>query len=90
MCTPEFKETKMFDKQKKLEISPDELQVIEDALQTQSKILHIQANAGGTGASRRLNDVKRVLSHISQQKPRDAKPRCRSRLGWFGSSRVQN
>ena len=52
----------MFDNKQKLEISQDELALIEAALHTQSKILSVQASAGGSKALGRLNDVKRVLS----------------------------
>ena len=58
----------MFDDTQKLEISQKELELIEAALHTQSKILGVEANAGGSQALRRLNDVKRVLATISQQK----------------------
>ena len=76
----------MFDKQQKLEISPEEFAVIEAALHTQSKILNVQASAGGSSARRRLNEVKRVLAHLAAQKPSEEKPQCRSRIGWFGRS----
>tara|TARA_R110002049_G_scaffold10127_6_gene50582 strand:+ start:52094 stop:52333 length:240 start_codon:yes stop_codon:yes gene_type:complete len=73
----------MLDKQQKLEISPAELAVIEAALHTQSKILHVQASAGGTAARTRLNEVKRVLARIAQQTPAPQAP-CRTRaFGWF-------
>ena len=77
----------MFDCDKKLEVSDDELAVIEAALHTQAKILNVQAVAGGSGARRRLNEVKRVLAHVANL--RDAaedRPR-RSFFGWFGLAR---
>jgi len=46
----------MFDTKQKLEVSQDELAVIEAALHTQVKILNVQATAGGSGARRKLND----------------------------------
>lgn len=77
----------MLEKQKKLEVSPDQLEVIEAALHTQSKILNVQAEAGGNAARLRLNEVKRLLAQLSQEKPTDTRT-CRSRsLGWFGRSR---
>lgn len=61
---------------KKLEISPSELDLIANALETQSKILCMQASAGGHGALARLNEVKRVLAtvaiHRESQTPRRA------------------
>lgn len=78
----------MFDKQKKLDVSEDELAVIEAALHTQAKILNVQAVAGGSGARRRLNEVKRVLVQVSSQREGS---KCtstrRSVLGWFGLAR---
>ncbi|MCX7564802.1 hypothetical protein OS189_00415 [Sulfitobacter sp. F26169L] len=53
---------------KKLEISQTELEVIAGALETQAKILRMQASAGGSGAMARLNEVKRVLASISSQR----------------------
>jgi hypothetical protein len=58
----------MLDEKQKLEISQDDLALIEAALQTQSKILGVQASAGGSNALGRLNDVKRVLATIAQQR----------------------
>jgi hypothetical protein len=58
----------MLDEKQKLEISQDDLVLIEAALHTQSKILGVQASAGGSKALGRLNDVKRVLATIAQQK----------------------
>ena len=46
----------MFDTHERLDVTQDELAVIEAALHTQAKILHVQAAAGGSGARRRLND----------------------------------
>ncbi|MCX8227606.1 MAG: hypothetical protein OTI35_16155 [Sulfitobacter sp.] len=59
----------MSDEKQKLEISRDELALIEAALHTQAKILGVQASAGGSKALTRLNDVKRALATITQQKP---------------------
>jgi len=80
----------MFDRHKKLEISPEELAVIEAALHTQSKILNVQASAGGNTARRRLNEVKRVLARLSAQKPAETRPRCRTAAGWFGRTRTSS
>ncbi len=77
----------MFDKKQKLEISQDELDLIESALHTQSKILSVQASAGGSKALARLNEIKRVLATIAQQKPakRKVKASCN---GFFKMSRL--
>lgn len=61
----------MFDTTQKLEISPREIELIESALETQSKILGVQAGAGGAGATEKLNEVKRVLATVSSQRVSD-------------------
>lgn len=78
----------MFDKHQKLEISQDELAVIEAALHTQSKILNVQASAGGTVARDRLNEVKSVLALVAQHRCGDAKPCRKPGFRWFGMSRI--
>lgn len=57
----------MIDTIKKLEVTPEELDLFISALETQSKILQMQASAGGRGANERLNDVKSLLASISSQ-----------------------
>jgi ribosomal protein L29 len=72
---------------KKLEISLDELDLIASALETQSKILRMQAGAGGTGALARLNEVKRVLATVTSQ--RDAgRPKKAESGSWLGLLRM--
>ncbi len=53
---------------KKLEVSSIEMDIITSALETQSKILCMQASAGGHGALARLNEVKRVLATVAAQR----------------------
>jgi phage-related tail protein len=55
-------------KTKKLEVSQNELDLIASALETQTKILNMQASAGGHGALARLNEVKRLLAEVSSQR----------------------
>ncbi len=78
----------MPEKQQKLEISREHLNVIESALHTQSKILNVQADAGGSGARAKLNEVKRVLAHLASQNPEDNQPSGTPIGGWFGISRL--
>jgi len=74
----------MLDNQQKIAVSAEQLEVIESALHTQSKILNVQAEAGGSAARQRLNEVKRLLALLSQQKPTEAPKRCtRGALGWL-------
>lgn len=78
----------MFDTQQKLEISQEELIIIEAALHTQAKILNVQASAGGQAAQSRLNDVKRVLSIVAQHSDAPSTPESKPASGWFGMSRI--
>ncbi|MDF1728833.1 MAG: hypothetical protein P1U53_13910 [Sulfitobacter sp.] len=59
----------MFGSKQRIEIDTDQLAEIENALHTQSKILGVQASAGGRQARERLDIVKRALSTIARQKP---------------------
>ena len=71
---------------KKLEISPIELDLIANALETQSKILCMQASAGGHGALARLNEVKRVLATIASHREDTSPPRTEN-IGLWGLMR---
>jgi len=57
----------MNDNMKKLEISPTELEIIANALETQTKILRMQVNAGGQDAKVKLNEVNRLLDTVANE-----------------------
>ncbi|KHA53045.1 hypothetical protein [Sulfitobacter geojensis] len=78
----------MFGKQQTLEVSAQEISVMEAALHTQSKILHVQAGAGDAAAVAQLNVVKQVLARIAQQKPSTPEPTGRVGFPWCGLSRI--
>jgi hypothetical protein len=78
----------MLEKQQKIDVSPAQLAVIEAALHTQSKILDVQAEAGGSTARRRLNEVKTLLAQLAQQKPAEPMRRRSRARNWFGRSRI--
>lgn len=78
----------MFEKMQKLEVSQEELAIIEAALHTQSQILNVEAGAGATSALQRLNGVKRVLTLLDQQKPIEETPKPSAPTGWFGMARI--
>jgi hypothetical protein len=73
----------MTDTTKKLEISPTELDIIASALETQTKILSMQASAGGHGANTRLNDIKRLLATVTQQTEKPSGS-CTAHSGFWG------
>ena len=77
----------MFEKMQKLEVSQDELAIIEAALHTQSQILSVEAGGGASAALQRLNGVKRVLTMIDQQKPVEDRKRNCAPTSWFGIPR---
>ena len=53
-----------------LDLTPQELHVIEAALHTQEKILSVQSRAGGDGLARtRLEELKSVLASLNRQRP---------------------
>jgi hypothetical protein len=76
----------MLQTQQNIEVSEEEMAVIEAALHTQSKILHVQASAGGNKARERLNQVKRVLARLTQQKSKQTPERPRSGFNLFCTS----
>ncbi|MDG1240319.1 MAG: hypothetical protein P8N59_05790 [Planktomarina sp.] len=79
----------MTHKTKKLEISQSELDLIAGALETQMKILNMQASAGGHGALAKLNEVKSLLASVSSQ--RDTARAMRGETsGFWGMLRAMN
>ena len=78
----------MFGKQQAIDVSAQEISVIEAALHTQSKILNVQAGAGDAMAVTQLNEVKQVLARLAQQKPTKLEPSGRMGFPWCGLSRI--
>ena len=79
----------MFEKMQKLEVSQEELAIIEDALHTQSQILNVEVGAGGATARARLNGVKRLLSMLDQHKTtQDVTKKQPCSTGWLGMARL--
>ncbi len=78
----------MFTPLQKLEVSTQELAVIEAALHTQSNILNVQAGAGGREVRAQLNEVKQVLARLAQQKPAEKKPCASRNFLWCGMARL--
>lgn len=74
----------------KLEISHNELAVIADALETQQKILMLQADAGTPEARQRLNAVKRLLGRLSTVKPKPVRTWTMPGLGGIRMRRLSS
>lgn len=53
-----------------LKLTQDEIAAIEGALNTQVKILNMQASAGLPKALAQLTQAKRTLARLARQKPR--------------------
>jgi hypothetical protein len=73
--------------QNKLDVNQDQMDMIEAALHTQSKILNMQAEAGGSGARDKLNEIKSLLALLGQQKKRQTPRTSDLATGWFCMTR---
>ena len=56
----------MLDNLHNLDLSSQDIEIIESALHTQKKILAVQSEAGGSGANKKLVDLKRLLKRINR------------------------
>lgn len=52
-----------------LDLTKQDLELIETALQTQEKILSVQSRAGGGAARAQLNDLKGLMRRLRRQTP---------------------
>ena len=59
----------MIDEVQKVDLTRQDLDIIESALATQEKILSVQARAGGRAARTRLNDLKSLMRRLRRQVP---------------------
>ena len=62
----------MLEDVQKIELTRQDLEMIESALATQEKILAVQSRAGGRDARARLNDLKSLMRRLRRQVPDDA------------------
>ena len=51
-----------------LGLTAKDIELIESALHTQKKILSVQSQAGGTGAGRKLAELKRLSARIGRMR----------------------
>ncbi|MBW4707544.1 hypothetical protein KX928_07075 [Roseobacter sp. YSTF-M11] len=72
----------MLDDTHNLDLTAKDIELIEAALQTQKKILSVQSQAGGSGARRKLTDLKHLIKRINRSSRRepDQQPMA---WGWF-------
>ncbi|MEO0381433.1 MAG: hypothetical protein AAF252_14285 [Pseudomonadota bacterium] len=59
----------MLDETHSVDLTLQDLELIEGALQTQEKILSVQSRAGGSAARTRLNDLKGLMRRLRRQTP---------------------
>ncbi|WP_299730110.1 hypothetical protein [uncultured Tateyamaria sp.] len=59
----------MLDETHSVDLTLQDLELIEAALQTQEKILSVQSRAGGNAARTRLNDLKGLMRRLRRQTP---------------------
>ena len=59
----------MLDDTYTVDLTKQDLELIEAALQTQEKILSVQSRAGGSAARARLNDLKGLMRRLRRQSP---------------------
>ncbi|WP_299687724.1 hypothetical protein [uncultured Tateyamaria sp.] len=62
----------MLDDTYAVDLTKQDLELIEAALQTQEKILSVQSRAGGSAARARLNDLKGLMRRLRRQTPAPA------------------
>jgi hypothetical protein len=62
----------MLDDVQKVDLTRQDLEMIEGALATQEKILAVQSRAGGRAARNRLNELKGLMRRLRRQIPEEA------------------
>jgi hypothetical protein len=74
----------MLDQTKSLKFSEHDLEVIQEALFTQEKILSVQSRAGGNGTKTRLNKLQGLLQRIRLQRDHTTDQKSGHRIGLWG------
>ncbi|WP_299862141.1 hypothetical protein [uncultured Roseobacter sp.] len=73
----------MLDNSHNLDLTAKDIELIESALHTQKKILSVQSEAGGSGARKRLTDLKHLMKRINRSTSRRSMSQPETqRLGW--------
>lgn len=68
----------MLDNQNNLDLTAKDIALIESALHTQKKILAVQSEAGGSGAHKKMNDLKNLMKRINRNKVRKCRAETQS------------
>ncbi len=75
----------MLDNTHNLDLSAQDLKLIQDALHTREKILSVQSRAGGNAAKRRLNEIKTLMARVGRNTAKPHQTECKS---WMGLTRT--
>ena len=75
----------MFNNLHTLELTAQDIALIEAALHTQKKILSVQSQAGGTGAHKKLVDLKQLIGRVGRAGAKTAPQPAR---GWLQALRA--
>jgi hypothetical protein len=75
----------MFNNLHTLELTAQDIALIEAALHTQKKILSVQSQAGGTGAHQKLSDLKQLIGRVGRAGAKAARQPGR---GWLQTLRA--
>lgn len=67
----------MIDDVQQIDLTRQDLDLIENALATQEKILAVQARAGGRQARAKLNDLKSLMRRLRRQVPDETPEKSR-------------
>ena len=76
----------MFEDVQRVDLTRQDVELIEAALATQEKILSVQARAGGRSARAKLNDLKALMRRLRRQVPEEQAPA--SGEGWQRFTRL--
>lgn len=68
----------MLDNLHNLDLTAKDIELIESALHTQKKILSVQSEAGGSGARKRLTNLKHLMKRIDRSMTRASTPPAQS------------
>ncbi|MCV3272971.1 hypothetical protein [Roseobacter sinensis] len=75
----------MLDNLHNLDLTAKDIELIESALHTQKKILTVQSQAGGSGAHKRLTDLKHLMKRIRRS---TARPETDTAQSWGQFARM--
>lgn len=73
----------MFNNLHSLDLTAQDIELIEAALQTQKKILSVQSQAGGSGAEKKLSELQQLISRVDRCVHSPAPRAPDASVGWL-------